>query len=195
MVTGMTAVWIALLPNTNHPKITIFITQRPPLPHPRLPPRLLQFLLRVSYRLLLLLLQAFLPAQLIPLRPSTLQQHNQEIPLIPMRRTPSEKETADELKHQTLNGPTSLNSQCLLRPGVGEVAEGFAELDFFYSFYIRLFPLPKIPLFLIHLSYWASVIPYIFVGCCHLYNSNQTQEPPFFGTWYRSLLNISPTSK
>ena len=137
--------------------------------------------------LLLLLLQWFLPAQLIPLRPSTLRQQNLEIPLIPMRRTPSEKERADALTHQTPKGPTSLNSQCLLRPGVGEVAEGVAELDFFYCFYIRLFPLPKIPLFLIHFAYWASVIPYIFVGRCHLYNSNQTQEPPYFGTWGRCL--------
>ena len=47
LVAGMTAAWIALLPNTNHPKIAIFITRCPPLPHPRLRPRLLQFLLRV----------------------------------------------------------------------------------------------------------------------------------------------------
>ena len=65
-----------------------------------------------------------------------------------MRRTPSEKERPKaKLTHPTPNGPTSLNTRCPSRPGVEEVAEGVAELDFCYYFYIRLFPLPKFPLF------------------------------------------------
>ena len=89
--------------------------------------------------------------------------------------------------HQTPNGLTSLNTQCLLRPSMGEVSKGIPELDLFYSLYIRRFPQPKIPLFLIHFSYWASLIPYIFVGRCHLYNSNQTQKASYFGTRGRCL--------
>ena len=93
--------------------------------------------------------------------------------------------------HPTLNGPTSLNTQFPPRPGVGEVVEGVAELDSFYYFHIRLFPLAKFPL-LIHFSYcqWASVILCIFVGWCHLYNSNQSQGPPYRGTWDRILLPL-----
>jgi len=105
----------------------------------------------------------------------------------PNAKNPVEKEKGKPKQtHLTQNGPPSLRTRFLLHPGVGEVAEGIAKLHFsYYSHHV--FSTPQISLILDTFFLLGVCSSYIFVGCCHLYNSNQTQAQLLFATFYNFL--------